>query len=46
MGVQGGGEIKGGNWENCKSIINKTYFKKKIYRALNLKEAVTGSYKC
>ena len=27
-GVQGRGRIKGENWENCNSIINKIYFKK------------------
>ena len=27
--MQGGGGIKGKNWENCNSIINKIYFKKR-----------------
>ena len=26
-GVQGGGGIKGKNWENCNNIINKMYLK-------------------
>ena len=28
-GVQGGGGIKGENWDNCNSIINEIYLKKK-----------------
>ena len=27
-GVQGGEGIKGENWENCNSIVNKIHFKK------------------
>ena len=27
-GVQGGRGVKGENWENCNSIINKIYIKK------------------
>ena len=28
-GMQGGGGIKEGEWDNCNSIINKIYLKKK-----------------
>ena len=36
--MQGRGrKIKGGNWDNCNSIINKIYFKKQ----LNLKKTKT-----
>ena len=32
LGGQGGGGIKGKNWKNCNSIINKKYLKnKKLY---------------
>ena len=28
VGAAGWRRTKGGNWDNCNSIINKTYFKK------------------
>ena len=30
-----GNEGEGGEWDNCNSIINKVYYKKKIYRSKN-----------
>ena len=41
-GVQGGGGIKGRkNWDNCDSIIDKIYFKKK-----KMKMGVKSSIEC
>ena len=38
LGVQGGGEYRGKNWENCNSLINKIYFKKKSIGLIQEKE--------